>query len=93
VIVWRPVAHIGSQIGGRGGRAWRLVLDECGHVEWRKQPPITPSRGMSRKRLVLAPKRVRCTSCEAGFPALDVATAIEIGMRVDEAARITGNVT
>jgi hypothetical protein len=83
--IWRDVCYIGSQLGDRGGNSWRLVL-ECGHVEWRKQPPITPSRAMIRRRALLAPARVRCTSCEAGIAPFDVSAAIELGRRVDEAA-------
>jgi hypothetical protein len=80
---WRDVAYIGTSIGDLGGRAWRLVLDGCGHTEYRKQPPISLHHTMTR-RLTLAPHRVRCTSCAAGVPSFDVTAAVELAQRVDD---------
>ena len=80
---WRDVAYIGTHVGEHGGRAWRLVLDVCGHAVWRQQPPIHPSRAMSRNRLVLAPQRVRCTLCSMGEPHANLDAAIALAKRID----------
>lgn len=80
---WREVAYIGTHEGPQGGRAWRLVLDGCGHTEWRKQPTVNPYRAPLRV-IITAPRRVRCTSCAAGVQLWDVGEAVAFAMRVDE---------
>jgi len=79
---WREVAYIGSYTGAQGGRLWRLVLDGCGHTEWRKQPTTNPYRA-PRMRIITAPHRVRCTSCAAGVAPWDVGEAAALAQRLD----------
>jgi hypothetical protein len=77
---WRAVVYIGTQAGELGGFAWRLVL-ECGHAEYRKQPPFRFFRSVEER---LAPKRVVCTSCTFGHPTLDVDNAIKLAQAIDD---------
>jgi hypothetical protein len=82
--IWRAVAYIGTHRGDRGGESWRLVLDPCGHVEWRKIPPQSLN-AMARGKMRAAPERVRCASCEVGIAPFDLGGAVALGQRVDEA--------
>ncbi len=77
---WRDVAYIGVQTGAKGGRVWRLVLDTCGHVEFRK---VKQWRYHRRVESLLAPKRVVCTSCTFGQPHVDVGEAVELARRLE----------
>lgn len=81
---WRAVAYIGVHNGARGGRAWRLVLDECGHIEWRKQPTVNPYRAPVTRKIITAPHRVRCTSCAAGVQPWNVGESVALAQRIDE---------
>ena len=82
---WRDVAYIGVQLGDHGGKAWALVLDECGHTVFKSMPPfrLGPALALrgAQHGMRSAPRRVRCYHCGLGHAPLSLDEALATARR------------
>lgn len=60
---WREVTHIATRDTRGGGKCWFLTL-VCGHYKTVSVPfANNPVLAVRRRRIILAPQRVRCVLC------------------------------